>query len=71
MIRENRNAERATPEASACGTRPEGMIDFDEPQRFKAVTRTNVSSQPEWELLDPEIREGVEVVGKFAVDVMA
>ena len=35
---------------------------FDEPQRFKAVTRTNVSATPEWESLDPDLREGLEVV---------
>ena len=36
--------------------------DIPSEERFKAVTRTNVTSCPEWEHLDPEIREGIEVV---------
>ncbi|MFM1832928.1 MAG: hypothetical protein RLZZ461_1244, partial [Planctomycetota bacterium] len=33
-----------------------------EPERFQPVTRGNVAKQPEWDLLDADIREGVEVV---------
>ncbi|MCP4742179.1 MAG: hypothetical protein GY885_06400, partial [Phycisphaeraceae bacterium] len=38
------------------------LIDFDQPQRFKAITKSNVASTPEWEGLDPDLRAGIEVV---------
>ena len=38
------------------------LIDFDQPQRFKAITRSNVAATPEWEGLDPDLRAGIEVV---------
>ncbi len=37
-------------------------IEEQEPERFKAVTRSNVSATPEWENLDPDLRAGIEVI---------
>ncbi len=34
------------------------------PTRYQAVTLQNVAAQPEWQRLDPEIREAVEVVAR-------
>ena len=58
MISENRQA--ALRPVDAAGDRQ--VADFETPQKFKAVTRTNVSACPEWDSLDDDLREGIEVV---------
>ena len=37
-------------------------IEEQAPERFKAVTRSNVAQTPEWEGLDPDLRDGIEVI---------
>ena len=64
MISESRQAS-VRPEPP---TEDRWNRDGEPAPKFKAVTRTNVSSQPEWELLDPEIREGIEVVDALQED---
>ena len=36
--------------------------EINSEERFKAVTRSNITASPEWENLDSDIREGIEVV---------
>jgi len=42
------------------------MTDFKSryPSRYQAITIHNVAKQPEWERLDPELREAVEVTAR-------
>ena len=37
-------------------------VEHEAPPRLKAVTRSKVDATPEWESLDSDLREGIEVV---------
>ena len=59
MIQESTQPNRPQPAASEPADRPGETF---EPVRFRPVTRGNIAKQPEWDLLDAELREGIEVV---------
>lgn len=41
-----------------------GMFAGTYPTRYQAITIHNIAKQPEWQRLDPEVREGIEVVAR-------
>jgi len=42
--------------------RSNGTTKTGQAQRYRAITRTNIERLPQWERLDPDLREAVEVV---------
>ena len=40
------------------------MISQTPPQKYRAITRSNIAKHPVWERLDPEIREAIDVVSR-------
>jgi KamA family protein len=37
-------------------------VDAQSPQRYKAITRSNIGKLPQWEALDADLREAIEIV---------